>query len=82
MVFYTLSNGEEVEITIKEGDDYRTFLCICLFGSSYCISYEIEPGKNLNLNEILSDIEKNYSKYKEEYRNLFYSGMWGFGLKK
>ena len=72
MVFYTLSNGEEVEIFIKEGDDYRTFLCIGLFGSSYSITYELEPGKKLNLNEILSDIEKNYSNYREEYRNLFY----------
>ena len=68
MVTYTLNNGEEVEISVKFGSEYRTFLAIYLFGGSYCLTYEVE--KNLNLNEILSNIEKNYSLYEEEARNF------------
>lgn len=69
-IYYTLGNGEKVEISIREGENYNTFLAIYLFNGSMTILHEID--KALNLNEILADIEKNYKKYEEEDRDSFY----------
>lgn len=69
-LYYTLSNGEEVEIRIRENEEYREELEILLFSGSTTLSYPLD--KILSLNEVIADIENQYNDLKEADIRFFY----------
>ncbi|MDD4624535.1 MAG: hypothetical protein PHX40_04110 [Bacilli bacterium] len=69
-LYYKLSNGEDVEIRIEENEDYEQELIILLFNGSTSVSYPM--NKNLMLNDIIIDIEKEYNNLLESDRAFFY----------
>ena len=69
-LYYTLSNGEEIEIKIEESEDYNKELKILLFYGSTTITYPM--NNDLSLNEIITNIEKQYDTLKEDDIKHFY----------
>ena len=65
-MFYTLNNGETIEIDIFEDENYEKYISFKLFGGSTVINYRCKERNNLN--EILSEIEADYEQLKEEDR--------------
>ena len=63
-MFYTLNNGETIEIDIFEDENYEKHISFKLFGGSMVIDYRCKERNNLN--EILSEIETDYEQLKEE----------------
>ena len=63
-MFYTLNNGETIEIDIFEDENYEKYISFKLFGGSTVINYRCKERNNLN--EILSEIEADYEQLKEE----------------
>lgn len=63
-MFYTLNNGETIEIDIFEDENYEKHISFKLFGGSTVIDYRCKERNNLN--EILSEIETDYEQLKEE----------------
>ena len=72
-IWYTLKNGKEVQIDIrKDSENYGPDkLVIKLFGGSTTFEYPVD--RIINLNEVLEEIEKNYTKYEQEDREFEYS---------
>jgi len=58
-LYYKLSNGNDIEIRIEEDENYNKQVNILLFGGSTVISSDL--NKNISLNDIITDIEKNYN---------------------
>lgn len=69
-LYYTLSNGEGIEMRIRENEEYKEELEILLFSGSTTLNYPLD--KILSLNEIITDIEKQYSDLKEADTRFFY----------
>ena len=69
-LYYTLSNGEEIEIRIKENEDYKEELEILLFSGSTTLNYPLDII--LSLNKIITDIENQYNDLKEADTRFFY----------
>ena len=69
-LYYKLSNGEDIEIRIEQNENYEQELIILLFNGSTSVSYPM--NKNLMLNDIIIDIEKEYNNLLESDRALFY----------
>ena len=71
-IYYTLKNGEQVEITVKRDEEnYKEYLVIILFNGS--MSFEYEINKALDLNKILEEIERDYQKIQQEDQEAFYT---------
>ena len=69
-MFYTLNNGEIIDIDIFEYENFEQYISFKLFGGSTVIDYRCKERNNLN--EILSEIEADYVQLKEEDYNFGY----------
>lgn len=70
-LYYTLSNGEEVEIRISETEGYTKELQILLFNGSTTLIYELDTI--ITLNDVIREVEKQYDNLLIEYKNFEYS---------
>ena len=70
-LYYTLSNGEEIEIRINEMEDYTKELQILLFNGSTILTYKLNTI--ITLNDIIKEVEKQYNNLLIEDKNFEYS---------
>lgn len=70
-LYYTLSNGEEIEIDIQEDENYNKKILIKLFNGSTTIEYDYFK-KPYSLNEIIAEVEKDYDRLLERDRDFTY----------
>ena len=70
-LYYTLSNGEEIEIRINEMEDYTKELQILLFNGSTILTYKLDTI--ITLNDIIKEIEEQYNNLLIEDKNFEYS---------
>lgn len=70
-LYYTLSNGEEVEIRINETEDFTKELQILLFSGSTILTYKLDTI--VSLNDIIKELEKQYNNLLIEDRDFKYS---------
>lgn len=59
-LYYTLKNGEQIEINIEVDEEYNKTIYIKLFGGSMVYEYDYYK-ESYNLNEIIEDIENRYN---------------------
>lgn len=71
-LYYTLKNGEQIEINMEVDDDYNKTIYVKLFGGSMVFEYDYYK-KPYNLNEIIEDIENKYNDLKSENNDFEYS---------
>ena len=69
-LYYTLSNGEKVEIRI-ETEDCKKELQILLFNGSTILIYKLDTI--ITLNDIIKEIEEQYNNLLIEDKNFEYS---------
>lgn len=69
-LYYTLSNGEKVEIRI-ETEDCTKELQILLFNGSTILTYKLDTI--ITLNDIIKEIEEQYNNLLIEDKNFEYS---------
>lgn len=69
-LYYTLSNGEEVEIRI-ETEGCTKELQILLFNGSTILTYKLDTI--ITLNDIIKEIEEQYNNLLIEDKNFEYS---------
>lgn len=70
-LYYTLSNGEEIEIRINETESYTKELQILLFNGSTILTYKLDTI--ITLNDIIKEIEEQYNNLLIEDKNFEYS---------
>lgn len=70
-LYYTLSNGEEIEIRINETESYTKELQILLFNGSTILTYKLDTI--ITLNDIIKEVEKQYNNLFIEDKNFEYS---------
>lgn len=70
-LYYTLSNGEEIEIRINETESYTKELQILLFNGSTILTYKLDTI--ITLNDVIKEIEKQYINLLFEDKNFEYS---------
>lgn len=70
-LYYTLSNGEEIEIRINETESYTKELQILLFNGSTILTYKLDTI--ITLNDIIKEVEKQYNDLLIEDKNFEYS---------
>lgn len=70
-LYYTLSNGEEIEIRINETECYTKELQVLLFNGSTILTYELNT--TIILNDIIEEVEKQYNNLLIEDKNFEYS---------
>ncbi len=64
-LYYTLKNGEDIEIDVQEDEIMlRKKITIKLFGGSTTLTYDWHHTHNLN--EIIAEIEKEYDTLKQK----------------
>ena len=63
-LYYTLTNGEDIEIRMDDGE-----ITIVLFNGSTTLSY---TDNIISLNDIITEVERDYNKYKVEDQSFFY----------
>lgn len=69
-LYYTLSNGEDIEIRIQESEEYEQEVTILLFNGGTSLTYPLT--KPLILNDIITDIEQRYEDLKNADMLFFY----------
>ena len=69
-LYYTLSNGEEVEIRI-ETESCSKELQILLFNGSTILTYKLDTI--ITLNDIVKEVEEQYNNLLIEDKNFEYS---------
>ena len=70
-LYYTLSNGEEIEIRINETESYTKELQILLFNGSTILTYKLDTI--ITLNDIIKEVEEQYNNLLIEDKNFEYS---------
>lgn len=70
-LYYKLNNGEEIEIRIKDIENFTKELQVLLFNGSTVLTYPINGI--FSLNELLEDIEDQYNDLLIENQNFEYS---------
>ena len=70
-LYYTLSNGEEIEIRINETESCTKELQILLFNGSTILTYKLDTI--ITLNDIIKEVEKQYNNLLIEDKNFKYS---------
>ena len=70
-LYYTLSNGEQVEIRINETENYTEELEVLLFNGSTSLIYKLDT--TITLNDIIEEVEKNYNDLLLEDKDFEYS---------
>lgn len=63
-LYYTLSNGEEIEIDIQEDGNYSRNLLVKLFNGGTTLEYNLQG--NVTLNNVILYVEENYNELLEE----------------
>ena len=71
-LYYTLKNGEQIEINIEVDEYYDKIIFIKLFGGSMIFEYDYYE-KSYSLNEIIEEIEKDYNNLLLENADFEYS---------
>ena len=69
-LYYKLSNGEEIEVRIEQDEDNNKQVTAVLFNGSMTLSYKLNDKRLLN--DIIKEIEKDYSKLETEDISFFY----------
>ena len=69
-LYYRLSNGEDIEIRIKQDDGFDQVVTVVLFNGSMSFTYKLDS--TILLNDIIQQIEDDYNKLKAEDLQFFY----------
>lgn len=76
MLFYTLKNGETIELKItnktNEKFNTKTEIEIKLFGGTTTITQTFNDFEQVNLNKIFEEIEKNYEELETKDEQHFW----------
>ena len=76
MLFYTLKNGETIELKITNKTDEKfnsiTEIEIKLFGGSTTITQTFNDFEQVNLNKIFEEIERDYEELKTKDEQHFW----------
>ena len=77
MLFYTLKNGETIELKITNKTDEKfniiTEIEIILFGGSTTITQTFNDFEQINLNKIFEEIERDYEELKTKDEQHFWN---------
>lgn len=70
-MYYTLKNGEVVEIDMYEDENFEKYIAVKLFGGSTVVEHNCKEKNKLN--EIIAEIEEDYERLEEEDYAFAYS---------
>ena len=77
MLFYTLKNGETIELKITNKTDEKfnaiTEIEIILFGGTTTITQTFNDFEQINLNKIFEEIERDYEELKTKDEQHFWN---------
>lgn len=77
MLFYTLKNGETIELKITNKTDEKfnaiTEIEIILFNGTTSITQTFNAFEQVNLNKIFEEIEKDYEELKTKDEQHFWN---------
>ena len=77
MIYYTLKNGESIELKIENKEDKNfnriTIIQVLLFNRTLTIEYKFYDFEIFDLNKIFEEIEQQYDDLETKSINFEYS---------